>query len=76
MLLPVVYMGVIRKCLIVPMIRWTIQFHSMLLPKSNELMAHAYSKLYNIPSTAFVSLPFMVPAVVPIWLILALPTSF
>ena len=34
------------------MIRWTIQFPLYAATKkSNELMAHAYSKLYNIPST-------------------------
>ena len=39
--------------------------------KSNELMAHAYSKLYNIPrDCAF--LLFMVLVDVPIWLILIL----
>ena len=30
--------------------------------KSNELMAHAYSKLYNIPSTGLVSLSLGGPA--------------
>ena len=40
----------------------------MLLQKSNELMAHAYSKLYDIPSTVSVSLRYMVPQVVRIWL--------
>ena len=38
--------------------------------KSNELMAHAYSKLYNIPSTGLRFLQYMVLQVVLIWLIL------
>ena len=45
--------------------------------KSNELMAHAYSKLYNILNQPVsVSLLSMVLAVVLIWHILALPTNF
>lgn len=43
--------------------------------KSNELMAHAYSKLYNIPSTG---LRFSLYTVLPedlIWLTLDLPTN-
>ena len=54
--------------------------------KSNELMAHAYSKLYNFPSTglsstispplAYGSLPCMDLPVVRIWLILVSPTSW
>ena len=43
--------------------------------KSNELMAHCYSKLYNIPSTDYASSPCMAQQAVPIWLILALPIS-
>ena len=35
--------------------------------KSNELMAHVYSKLYNIPSTGLGSLPYMVLPDVQIW---------
>lgn len=44
--------------------------------KSNELMAHAYSKLYNIPSTGLRFLLFMVLQVVRTWRISASPTSF
>lgn len=40
--------------------------------KSNELMAHAYSKLYNIPSTGLRFLQFMDLLVDRIWLILDL----
>ena len=43
--------------------------------KSNELMAHAYSKLYNIPSTGF-RLRFMVLQVVRIWRISGSPINF
>ncbi|BBI68851.1 hypothetical protein PKHYL_30420 [Psychrobacter sp. KH172YL61] len=35
--------------------------------KSNELMAHTYSHLYNIPTTGLRFLPFMVLMVVLIW---------
>lgn len=40
--------------------------------KSNELMAHAYSKLYNIPSTGLRFLQSMVLQVVQTWRILVL----
>lgn len=43
--------------------------------KSNELMAHAYSKLYNIPSTGLRFLRSMVPQGVLIWHTLALQIS-
>lgn len=43
--------------------------------KSNELMAHAYSKLYNIPSTVFVSLQCMARQAVLIWLTSASQTN-
>ena len=43
--------------------------------KSNELMAHAYSKLYNIPSTGCVSSPSMVLLDVQTWLTSASLTS-
>ena len=36
--------------------------------KSNELMAHSYSHLYNIPTTGCASLLYMVPGIVLIWL--------
>lgn len=44
--------------------------------KSNELMAHAYSKLYNIPSTGLRFLLFMVLQVVRTWRISGSPTNF
>lgn len=44
--------------------------------KSNELMAHAYSKLYNIPSTGLRFLPYMDQPEDPIWLISDSQTSF
>lgn len=43
--------------------------------KSNELMAYAYSKLYNIPSTGLRFLQFMVHWGVLIWRILDLQIS-
>lgn len=43
--------------------------------KSNELMAHAYSKLYNIPSTGLRFLPYMDLQEDLIWLILGLPIN-
>ena len=43
--------------------------------KSNELLAHAYSKLYNIPSTGLRFFPSMVLQAVQTWLTSALPTS-
>lgn len=43
--------------------------------KSNELMAHAYSKLYNIPSVGLRFFTVYGPAVDQIWLILDLRTS-
>lgn len=43
--------------------------------KSNELMAHAYSKLYGIPSTGLRFLLFMVLLDDRIWLILVLQIS-
>ena len=52
MLLHHLYMAATKKCHIQQMTRLTIPYLFMLQPKkSNELMAHAYSKLYNIPST-------------------------
>ncbi len=44
--------------------------------KSNELMAHTYSHLYNVPTTGLRFLRFMAPGVVPIWLFLYLPKQF
>ena len=44
--------------------------------KSNELMAHAYSKLYNIPSTGLRFFTVYGPQVVLIWPILVLPTNW
>lgn len=44
--------------------------------KSNELMAHAYSKLYNIPSTGLRFFTVYGPAGRPEWLISALPTNW
>ena len=43
--------------------------------KSNELLAHAYSKLYNIPSTDCASSPYMVLQAARTWPTLASPTS-
>ena len=43
--------------------------------KSNELMANAYSKLYNIPSTGLRFFTVYGPAGRRIWPILVLPTS-
>lgn len=43
--------------------------------KSNELMAHAYSKLYNIPSTGLRFFTVYGRPVVPTWRTLASPTS-
>lgn len=44
--------------------------------KSNELMAHAYSKLYDIPSTGLWFLQSTIQQAVRIWLTLVLPTGF
>lgn len=44
--------------------------------KSNELMAHAYSKLYNISSTGLRFLLSMALPVVLTWHTLVLPTNF
>lgn len=44
--------------------------------KSNELMAHAYSKLYNIPSTGLRFFTVYGLPVVPIWRTSALPTNW
>lgn len=44
--------------------------------KSNELMAHAYSKLYNIPSTGLRFFTVYGPAGVLIWLTSDSPTSW
>ena len=43
--------------------------------KSNELLAHAYCKLYNIPSTGLRFLRFMVRLDGLIWRTSVLPTS-
>lgn len=43
--------------------------------KLNKLMAHAYSKLYNIPSTGLRFLPYMVPRDVPTWHTSILPIN-
>ena len=44
--------------------------------KSNELMAHAYSKLYNIPSTGLRFFQFMALQVVQTWHISVSQTNF
>ena len=44
--------------------------------KSDELMAHAYSKLYNIPSTGLRFFTVYGPAAARTWRISASPTSF
>lgn len=44
--------------------------------KSDELMAHAYSKLYNIPSTGLRFFTVTDPQVARTWRISASPTSF
>jgi len=44
--------------------------------KSNELMAHAYAELYNIPSTGLRFLRFMDQRIVQIWHILILQINY